>query len=151
VQAGGKQQVEMACRFSWPLNRRVALSLPTALPWCCCRCVLLHCVGCCLRYRRELRAASGRAASAEVALQQQAAAFEARLTKLQAWYNKQAAVVAQLRRGKAPKDGQVGFTNTNRCAPDKLTSTRCHVHLPCACSPPSPGVYRGFRAPVRWP
>lgn len=65
-------------------------------------------------YRRELKQASGRAAAAEAALQKQAAGFEARLAQLQAWYNKQAAVVAQLRRGKAPKDGQVGFTNTNK-------------------------------------
>jgi multidrug resistance efflux pump len=65
-------------------------------------------------HRRELNQASGRAAAAEAALQQQAAGFEARLAQLQSWYNKQAAVVAQLRRGKAPKDGQVGFTNTNK-------------------------------------
>jgi hypothetical protein len=64
--------------------------------------------------RRELREASGRATAAESALQQQAAGFEARLAKLQQWYNRQAAVVAQLRRGKAPQDGQVGFTNTNK-------------------------------------
>ncbi len=61
-----------------------------------------------------MRVASGRAAAAEAALQQQAAGFASRLAKLQKWYNKQAAVVAQLRRGKAPKDGQVGFTNTNK-------------------------------------
>jgi uncharacterized sporulation protein YeaH/YhbH (DUF444 family) len=67
-----------------------------------------------LSCRRELREASGRATAAESALQQQAASFEARLAKLQQWYNRQAAVVAQLRRGKAPKDGQVGFTNTNK-------------------------------------
>lgn len=65
-------------------------------------------------HRRELKQASGRAAAAEAALQQQAAGFEARLAQLQSWYKKQAAVVAQLRRGKAPKDGQVGFTNTNK-------------------------------------
>lgn len=76
-----------------------------------CRSSFLHLH---LSCRRELREASGRATAAESALQQQAASFEARLAKLQQWYNRQAAVVAQLRRGKAPKYGQVGFTNTNK-------------------------------------
>jgi hypothetical protein len=58
---------------------------------------------------------SGRAEAAEVALQQAAADYEARLTKLQASYSKQVAVVAELRKGRAPRDGQVGFTNTNKC------------------------------------
>eukprot|EP00775_Hariotina_reticulata_P008710 gene8710-8891_t len=64
--------------------------------------------------RRELQQASGRVAKAEAALQQQAAEFQARLAQLQTWYGKQAAVVAQLRKGKALEDGQIGFTNTNR-------------------------------------
>jgi hypothetical protein len=57
---------------------------------------------------------SGRAAAAEAALQQQAAEYEQRLEQLQAWYGKQAIVAGQLRKGKKPADGSVGFTNTNR-------------------------------------
>jgi hypothetical protein len=57
---------------------------------------------------------SGRAQAAEAALQQQAASYEARLSKLQAWYSKQTAVVAELRKGRAPRDGLVGFSNTNK-------------------------------------
>lgn len=71
---------------------------------------------CCMNVspRRELQQVSGRVAEAEAALQQQAADFQARLAQLQTWYGKQAAVVAQLRKGKALEDGQIGFTNTNR-------------------------------------
>lgn len=75
--------------------------------------------------RRELRQVAGRAEAAEAALQQQAASYEARLAKLQAWYGKQAAVVAALRKGKALQDGQVGFTNTNRWGLDRTFEYVC--------------------------
>lgn len=66
--------------------------------------------------RRELLQVAGRAQAAEAALQQQAAEYEARLAQLQAWYGKQAAVAGQLRKGKRPAEGSVGFINSNRCA-----------------------------------
>jgi hypothetical protein len=81
----------------------------------------LFSVACCIYWfpayfvcRRELQQMSGRAAAAEAALQQQAAEYEQRLKQLQAWYGKQAIVAGQLRKGKKPADGSVGFTNTNR-------------------------------------
>lgn len=65
-----------------------------------------------LSRRRELATVTGRAATAEAALQQQAANYEARLQQLQTLYSRQTAVVAQLRKGKVPD--AVGFRNTNR-------------------------------------
>lgn len=73
---------------------------------------------------------SGRAAAAEAALQQQAAEYEARLQQLQTWYGKQAAVVAQMRSGRAPGDGQIGFSNTNRCA-WSLSAARVNSSMSC--------------------
>ncbi|KAF6257036.1 hypothetical protein COO60DRAFT_1640292 [Scenedesmus sp. NREL 46B-D3] len=62
----------------------------------------------------ELYSKSVEGAAAEAALQQQAAAYEDRLAQLQAWYGKQAVVAGQLRKGRRPAEGSVGFTNTNR-------------------------------------
>lgn len=67
---------------------------------------------CCRGLRRELALVTGRVTAAEVALQQQAADYEARLQQLQTLYSRQTAVVAQLRKGKVP--AAVGFRNTNR-------------------------------------